>query len=140
MRIAVALAVIFAAGLITGRYTAPRAPTSIAGANRRTITSEDILAQLTAELGLDAGQRTKVASVVEEATEEMAVLPPASPQRREVFRKCLPRIRALLRPDQYPVFERYVEMTERRWTRLLRRRGALQGPGSASEELPPPRR
>ena len=110
----------------------------MAGPKGRTVTSDDILAHLTAELGLDAGQKAKVQPVIEEASEQMAVLPPGTPQRRDVFRKCIPRIREVLRPDQYPVLERFVEMAERRWARMIRRRGAMQG-GTTQDELPPPK-
>jgi hypothetical protein len=137
LRISVALALIFASGILTGRLTAPRSPTALAGAGRRTITSDDVLAHLTAELGLNAGQKAKAQVIVEEAAEQMATLPVASPQRRDVFRKLVPQIREILRPDQYTVFDRYVEMAERRWSRMIRRREAKQG--AAQEELPPPK-
>ena len=139
LRISVALALIFATGILTGRYTAPRLPTAMAGAGGRTVTSDDVLARLTAELGLDAGQKARVQVVIEESSEQMATLPPASPQRREVFRKCIPRIRENLRPDQYPVLDRYVEMAERRWARLIRRREAMQVAPGVREQLPPPK-
>jgi hypothetical protein len=133
IRIAVALAIIFAAGVLIGRWTAPsRTPFQMAGTGGKIVTTDSVLALLTAELGLDAGQRTQANAIIEEFAEQMAVLPPASPQRREVFRKCMPRIREILRPDQYNAMDRYVEMAERRWNRQIRRRESLE------RELPPP--
>jgi hypothetical protein len=58
----------------------------------------------------------------------MATVPPGTPERRDLFRKAQPRMRQILRPDQYAAFDRYVEMTERRYTRLIRRREAMQAP------------
>src|SRR5690349_6277440 len=104
----------------------------------RTVTSDDVLARLTAELGLDAAQKSKAQALVEEASEQMAVLPAASPQRREVFRKLVPRIREILRPDQYAVLDRMVDMAERRWARLIRRRESMQN-APARETLPAPK-
>jgi hypothetical protein len=135
-RIALALAIIFVAGILTGRWTTPRAPTQLATAGGKLVSSEVITSRLTAELGLDPGQRIKVATIIDEAAEQMATLPPATAARREIFRKCVPRIRAVLRPDQHSSLDRYVELSERHWARIIRRRDMKQGTGNS--DLPPP--
>ncbi len=131
IRIGVALALIFAAGVFTGRYTAPRSPLAVASAGGRTVTTDEVMVRLTAELGLDPDQQSKMRGIVEETSEQVATLPPLSPQRREILRKSIPQIRAVLRPEQYSNLDRFVEMSERRAARMVRRREALMnGPNS----------
>lgn len=125
IRIGLALALIFAAGVFTGRYTAPRSPLAVAAGGGRTVTTDEVLVRLTAELGLDSEQQKKMRAIVEDTSEQVAMFPPLSPQRREILRKSIPQIRAVLRPEQHPSLDRFVEMAERRAARMVRRRESL---------------
>jgi hypothetical protein len=125
IRIAVLLAVIFAAGAITGRLTAPRPPTLVAGPAGRVRTAETVLTRLTSELGLDAAQQAQLKPILEDMAENMSRLGPASVERREVFQNHVPRIRALLRSEQLAAFDRLVERTERTYERMIRRRANM---------------
>ncbi len=145
LRIFLALALIFAAGVFTGRYTAPR-PAPVAAGGGRTTSVDEMMARLTAELRLDSGQREKVSDVIEDAAEQMMTMPTLSPQRREVLRACVPKIRAVLRPDQYAALDQFVELAERRMARMMRRREAMlsapgaRGSNSSVNGLPIPKR
>lgn len=122
IRIVALLLVIFVAGVITGRLTAPRPPTLVPTAGGGARTAEMALPKLTGEVGLDAAQQAQLRPLLEEMAEQMARLPPASVERRDVFRAGVPRIRASLRPEQFEAFDRYVERTERAFERVIRRR------------------
>jgi hypothetical protein len=123
IRISVALALIFAAGLITGRYTAPGPPVTLGPGGRG---PDTIMARLTTELELDAGQKAKLKEIIDDLSEQMVSFPPASPERRDLFRSAVPRMRKILRPDQYAAFDRYVESTQKRFNRAIRRRDTSQ--------------
>jgi len=126
IRIALLLVAIFVAGIITGRLTVPGSPTQVITAGGRILTGETVLAQLTAEVGLDTSQRARFRPLLEEIAERMARLPPATPERRDLFRSYLPRMRNLLRAEQQAAFERYVKQTERRFDNVIRRRNSEQ--------------
>ncbi len=88
----------------------------------RVVTAESRLNLLTAELGLDAGQQAKFRPLLEDIAGQLARFPPASVERREIFLRYVPKMRELLRPDQFAAFDRYVQQSERRHDRVLRRR------------------
>jgi hypothetical protein len=121
LRIAALLAVIFAAGLVTGRLTAPRPPALIRTADGRIVASDQALDRLTRYVRLSADQEPAFRKLVEEIAGVMAKLPPASQARFDVFNQNLPRMKALLRPDQMADFDRYVRDTESRWQEQIRR-------------------
>ena len=121
IRIALLLIAIFAAGLLTGRLTAPEPPVLVRNVAGRYSTWETLMARLKEQLALSAEQERQFAPIVEDAARQMSELPPASAQRLEVFRRMAPKMQALLRPDQEEKFQRYVRETEARWQRLLQR-------------------
>ena len=126
IRIALLLVAIFVAGIITGRLTAPGSPTQVITAGGRTLTAETVLARLSAEVGLDAFQRAQFRPLLEELAGRMARVPPATPERRDLFRSYVPRMRALLRAEQLAAFERYFKQTERRVDQVIRRHNPEQ--------------
>ena len=126
IRIALFLVAIYVAGIITGRLTGPRSPTQVITAGGRILTAETVLVRLTVELGLDASQRAQFRPLLEELTNRMARLPPATPERRGLFHSYVPRMRALLRAEQYAAFDRYVTQSERRFDQAIRRRNPEQ--------------
>ena len=126
IRIALLLATIFAAGVATGRFTAPRAPTYVKDARGRYVTSDMKLEQMTRQLGLDEKQKERFRVLLEDMAKEMAKYPALSQERLEVFRNSLPKQRALLRPDQQPAFEDMTKQTERRFEQMRRKQARSQ--------------
>ena len=122
MRIALLLALIFTAGVFTGRFTAPRPATLVIGPRGGVATAETALVRLTAEVNLDASEQARFRPILEEMAEKMSHVPPATPERRDLFLSYLPRFRVLLRPDQLAAVDRYAGETERRFDRNIRRR------------------
>jgi hypothetical protein len=122
IRIAFLLMVIFAAGVLTGRWSVARPPTQVLMAGGRIATADTVLVRLTAEVGLDARQQGQFRPVLEELAEKLSRVPPASRERRDLFNSYVPRFRALLHPNQVQSFDRYVTETNRRFDRLIRRR------------------
>ncbi len=113
LRIGLLLGLIFGAGVLTGRWTAPRPPILVPVAGGGVRTADMALARMTAELGLDAEPQAKFKPVLEEMADQLAVLPPRSRERFEVLRQSGPRLRAFLRPDQQAAFDRLLRRTER---------------------------
>ena len=122
LRILLLLVVIFAAGLVTGRLTAPRPPTLMLMADGRIATSETMLTRLEQQLHLTPEQERQFRALFEEAAREMSRFAAATPERMEAFKRFVPRMEALLQPEQRADFDRYVRDTERRYERLLRTR------------------
>ena len=123
IQIALLLAAIFAAGVATGRFTAPRGPTYVKDARGRYITAETKLEQMTRQLKLDENQKEQFRTLLEDIAKEMAQHPALSQERLDVFRNSLPEQRALLRPDQHAAFDQMVKETERRFEQMRRRTG-----------------
>ena len=121
IQIVLLLVAIFAAGVATGRLTAPGAPTYVRNAAGRYMSSDDRLDQMRRELGLDAKQQEQFRVLLEDLAKDMAKHPPLSQERIEVFRKSVPRQRALLRPQQYAAFDQMVQQTERRFEQFRRK-------------------
>ncbi len=121
IRITLLLAAIFASGVFTGRWIAPRPPAPIVIADTPPRTSGEALARLSRQVNLDAQQRERLRPVLEEIGEKMAAFPPASKARLELFQRFVPQMRAALRPDQYEAFDRYVELSTRRFQRGIRK-------------------
>jgi hypothetical protein len=61
--------------------------------------------------------------LLEDTAKEMARYPALLEDRLELFRKSVPKQRALLQPNQQPAFDEMVEETERRFEQMRRKRG-----------------
>ena len=122
IQIVLLLAAIFAAGVATGRLTAPRGPTYVRNAAGRYVTADLPLERLTRQVGLDAKQQEQLRPLLEETANELVKHPPLSQERLDVLRKSAPRQRALLRPDQYAAFDEMIRETERRFEQLMKKR------------------
>ena len=138
IRIAMLLVVIFAAGLATGRMTAPKPRAQVLHAGGRVVTSDGVLARLTAQLELDADQQRQFAPVLEELAGKFALYPPATPERLQEFRLAVPRMAALVHPPQKAAFDRYVRDTEAKMDRMIRNRTRRGGGITSGSELPAP--
>ena len=138
IRIGILLAVIFAAGVFTGRWTGPKPHTLVPQAGGRMGTSDEALARLTARLGLDPEQQRQFAPLLEQIAVEISRHPPATQERLEVFRRFFPRMAVLLRPEQKPAFDRYVQDLETKMDRMIRNRNRRLGTTNSNAGLPPP--
>ena len=138
IRIGLLLALIFAAGVFTGRWTGPKPRTLVLHAGGRMGTSDEALARLTARLSLDAEQQRQFAPLLEEMAGEIARHPPATQERLEVFRRFFPRMLILLHPDQKPAFDRYVRDVEMKMNQMIRNRNRRLGATNSNAGLPPP--
>ena len=138
IRIGILLAVIFGAGVFTGRWTGPKPRTLVLQPGGRVATSDEALARITARLSLDSDQQRQFAPLMEELAGELARHPPATQERLEVFRRYFPRIAVLLRPDQKSAFDRFVADTEAKMNRLIRNRNRRLGVTNSDAGLPPP--
>jgi hypothetical protein len=130
--------VIFAAGIATGRWTAPKPRILVTGVGGRINTSDDALARLTARLDLDSEQQQRLAPLLEEMAGELALHAPASPERLDTFRRLFPPMGSLLRPDQKPAFDRYIRESEARMKRMIRIRDRRIRATNSTAGLPPP--
>jgi hypothetical protein len=124
IQIALLLVAIFAAGVATGRFTAPNGPTYVRNAAGRYVTSDAKLEQLTLRLKLDQQQREQFRALLEETAKELAKYPALSQDRLDVFRKSVPKQRALLRTNQYERFDAMVADSERKFEQARRRHRA----------------
>lgn len=140
IRIGLLLAVIFAAGVFTGRWTGQKPNTLVMGSGGRISTSDEVLVRLTARLSLGEEQQRQFAPLLEQIAVEISRHPPATSERLEVFRRYFPRMAALLRPEQKPAFDRYVQDLETKMDRLIRNRNRRLGATNSSAGLPPPAR
>ena len=138
IRIALLLAVIFAAGMFTGRWFGPKPRTLVLQAGGRMATSDEALARMTARLSLDPQQQRQFAPLVEELAGELSRHPPATQERLEVFRRFFPRMVLLLRSDQKPAFDLFMRDTEAKMNRLIRNRNRRLGATNSNAGLPPP--
>ena len=138
IRIGTLLVVIFVAGLVTGRVTAPKPLTPVLHAGGRLVPSDQVLARLTAQLELDEDQQRKFAPVLEDLARELARHDPATPERLQAFRHVVPRMAVLVRPDQKPAFDRYVRETEARFEQLIRNRNRRAGGTNSAAGLSAP--
>jgi hypothetical protein len=125
IRIALLLLVIFAAGVVTGRLTAPQPPALVASANGQEALADVAFGRLNKVLNLSPEQERPFRALLEDIAREMAPLPRGSTNRLELFRKSVPRMAALLRPDQQATLKRYARETETRFERQAQRRAKL---------------
>ncbi len=125
IRIALLLVVIFGAGVLTGRWSASPPPLGTAhrpaaAASDVTQAAEDALRRLSWHVRLDSPQQDRLRVIVTGVAEEMVLHPRGSRERWQLFEAAVPRMRAELRSDQLADFDRYVELTTRRFERSVR--------------------
>jgi hypothetical protein len=125
-RIGLLIALIFATGVVTGRFTVPpgtapaTAPTTIETTDRhgQKVTPRTVLRDLDAALRLGPAQEQRLLPDIEAMLNELANAPVASNERFEIVRKYRPKLREILRPEQIPAFEKLVERQEQRMKEL----------------------
>jgi hypothetical protein len=123
VRIVCLLAVIFVAGLITGRLTAP-APRVIAmNAAGRPLSAELMLASFKAEIPMNAEEELKLRRYLETIEGEMASYPVLSQPRLEIFRRTVVKMKEILSADKHAAVDRLAADMERKFETHRRRRG-----------------
>ena len=123
IRIIALLLLIFAAGVVTGRLTAPKTRALILNARGDLVTSATALNRLKVHLKLSPEQEEQFAELFEEVAVELSRLPPRSTERLETFKRYVPQMEALLKPEQLEDLHKYVAQTERNFMRAIRRGG-----------------
>ena len=109
-------------GPAAGWLTAPRPRALIPRADGRFSTSDTAFARLKRHLELSAEQERQFRRLLEEMAQELSKLPPVSKERMDQFHRNVPKMEALLKPEQREAFNRYVRETEVRWERMLKRK------------------
>ncbi len=121
IRVAMAVAVVFASGVAVGRMTAPTKAGAETSAGRpmiprggRVQNAEAMLGRMTEELKLTQDQLAQVRPIVREWAEEAKGWPANSPGRHAVAERHLARVRGLLKPEQLPAFDEALEKSRLR--------------------------
>lgn len=120
-RIVILLIVIFALGIVTGRLSAPTAPTVLTTSSGKQVTAPGVFSRLAHELKLDKAQESQVAAILDEAAEKMTATAVGSPERLTVFRSYVGKVRAVLNSEQQVRFDQMVRETEQRQRQENRR-------------------
>jgi len=136
VRIALMVVGIFATGIATGRYITPPAQvvaTNMHFSNRegRTITPRFIVTYFDQRLQLVPSQKKAILGEARVFIDEVAATQPATQQRFDVFLKYYPKIRALLREDQYGAFDELVKTQKQRMDEILREAAAESKSGAS---------
>jgi hypothetical protein len=131
IRIALALAGIFAAGVLTGRFTAPPPPAPVIaeGANdgseggpvvistgdRRAINSAQVTRFYTRMLKLTPVQQAAVIPLIRNTMYDLRDTDPGAPARLEGIRKLNAQVRLKLNTDQQTTFDAVIAEMEAHW-------------------------
>ncbi|MCB1207900.1 MAG: hypothetical protein KDK97_01175 [Verrucomicrobiales bacterium] len=124
-RIVLMILGIFAAGIATGRYAAPppvvvSSKMEFSASDGRIITPRFIVACFDRKLQLAPAQKKGLIREAATFIEEVATTPPGTQQRFDVFLRYYPKVRALLRADQYSAFDALVETHKQRMAEILK--------------------
>lgn len=125
LRITVMIAGIFVAGIATGRFftpppPAPEPPAQFSGTAGRVITPRAVMLYFDQRLRLGPQQKQAVFGEAQSFVREIAKTEPATPERFDIFNRYYPRVRSILREDQYPAFDTLVKMHQQRMAEILK--------------------
>lgn len=122
LRIIVMVGCIFAAGIATGRFTTPApapAAAQFSGTEGRTITPRVLVGYLDQRVKLSPQQKPLVFREAQTLVNDIARTEPATKERFDLFHRCYPRLRSVLRPDQYAAFDAMVKTHEAKMAEIL---------------------
>jgi len=122
LRISALLAVIFASGILVGRYTKPEPEHVLIEPSSHGTRVENAVEIMSQRFGFGAEKEAGFQELMERMDREMNVYPPLSEERREVWRRHLPEMRSFIPEDKMQAFEDQVKRTERRLQRAMTRR------------------
>jgi hypothetical protein len=127
IRVALALALIFIAGMATGRWTAPRSVTSMqfrplpppvqAQGN-----PDVAISHMLAYIDLSPEQIAAIRPILTKWAAEIQGVAPMSEERKEAFLKYSPLIRRELEPEQHQAYDAMVESMKARAIRKQKKR------------------
>jgi hypothetical protein len=120
-RIAALLAVIFVAGVLTGRFTAPRPQTLYVTTRPGGNIVDFAVTRLSRQVSLTAEEQQKVRKVFEEMQSDLMRYPPMTLERLNVFRDYVPKIKAQLPAEKHAAVDRYFQDIQRRIESASRR-------------------
>lgn len=109
VRICFLLAAIFAAGVITGRLSAPKPTPVLMTGKRQAQTPESLAAEFQRRCNLDEEQRQKLVPIFDRMIREMLPYAPLTQERLSIFLRTMERIRPLIRAEQKEAFEKFVK-------------------------------
>lgn len=129
IRIVCMLLLIFAAGVLTGRFTAPKQHV-VVGPGGRVLTVDLVLARFKDQVPVTVEEELKLRKVFEEIEIEISKYPPLSAERMAALRAWTPKIKAVLAPQKHEAVDRYTKDVDRRVDVMRRRRGmpSLESP------------
>lgn len=128
IRIVLALCGIFAAGVVTGRFTAPAPPPArdpqdnsrggpvvVATGDGLAVNSAQIIRYYTRLLKLTPAQRAEVIPLIRRGMAEMQTTAPGSPERLERIRAVVTAVRPHLTPSQQQTLDQTSAASEKEW-------------------------
>ena len=117
------LALIFAAGVVTGRFTAPKETRVVTAPPVRGPTAKMILDNFKAQISMTAEEELKMSRFLEQVQIDLAPYEPLSNERLEIFRRSVPKMKEILSADKHAAVDRYAADMERRFEIYRKRRG-----------------
>jgi Spy/CpxP family protein refolding chaperone len=127
IRIVLALCGIFAAGIVTGRYTAPQTPRDPQDHSRGggpivvgtgeglAVNSGQIIRYYTRTLNLTVEQRAQVIPLIRRGMARIQKTQPGSTERMEGIRSLNAEVRPLLTPEQQQTLDSHAAGAEKQW-------------------------
>jgi hypothetical protein len=122
IRIAALLAVIFAAGIVIGRYTAPEPDPLVISPAPRQAKIDSAVRIMAREYEFDEEKEAEFRKLMERMEEAMRSLDRATAERRDEWRRFLPEIRSFVPEHLMDKFDAQTQRTERRMERMIRMR------------------
>ena len=108
IRICLLLAAIFAAGVVTGRLSMPKATPVLITGRGHAQTPESLANEIQRRVGLDDMQRQKVIPILDRMIRQMLPYAPLTQERLNIFLKTMEQVRQHIRPEQMKAFDRFV--------------------------------
>ena len=130
IRIAALLAVIFAAGIVIGRYTSPEPAPLVVNPAPREAKVDSAVRIMSTQFEFDAEKEAKFRVLMERMEEAMRPLERGTVERRDLWRQFLPEIRSFVPDHLMDKFEAQNRRTEMRFERMIRRREQANGGGN----------
>ncbi|MBL9129768.1 MAG: hypothetical protein JNG86_01120 [Verrucomicrobiaceae bacterium] len=122
-RIVLMIACIFAAGIVTGRYTTPpsatAAPAQFSGTAGRVITPRVLVQFFDQRLHLNPKQKQAILQEAQSFVGEIAQTEPETQERFDVFHRYYPRVRAHLAENQLSAFDAMVKTQKEKMAAIL---------------------
>jgi hypothetical protein len=119
IRIALMIAVIFAAGIGIGYYlikpAQPDLTLRVLGKSGKVISPQTIVQYYDRHLNLSADQKRMISRAAAQFVADLTETQPRTQERFDVFKRYYPRLREILRPDQLAAFD---ELTRQHTERM----------------------